>query len=61
MLQDRFITKSMRDMIYKYLKIFKEWLKECPKGKIIMVLDNARIHNAKLIPSFLMKLNTDLV
>lgn len=38
-------------------KVFKEFLKsvlkEYPKGKIVMVLDNARIHHAKLIQPFL--------
>jgi transposase len=27
-------------------------LKEYPKGKIVMILDNARIHHAKLIRQF---------
>lgn len=36
-----------------FLKFLKNTLKRYPKGKIVMVLDNARIHHAKLIQPFL--------
>jgi transposase len=35
-------------------------LKDYPKGKIVMILDNARIHYAKLIQPFLNKVNDRL-
>ena len=36
-----------------FQNFLKSILKEYPKGKIVMVLDNARIHHAKLIQPFL--------
>ena len=40
-------------------QIFKDFLenvlKQYPRGKIVMVLDNAKIHHAKLIQPFLNK------
>lgn len=41
-----------------FKKFLKKVLKEYPTGKIVMVLDNARIHHAKLIQPFL-KTNCD--
>ena len=38
-----------------FLKFLKSILAKHPMGKIVMILDNARIHNAKLIQPFLMK------
>ena len=32
-----------------FLKIFENVLKEYPCGKVVLILDNARIHHAKLI------------
>ena len=45
-------------MIRDYQAIMKSWflknvLKQYPKGKIVMILDNAKIHHAKLIQPFL--------
>ena len=36
-----------------FLRFLERTLREYPTGKIVMVLDNARIHHAKLIQSFL--------
>lgn len=36
-----------------FLKFLKKILKKYPTGKIVMILDNARIHHAKLIQPFL--------
>jgi transposase len=36
-----------------FLRFLENILKEYPTGKIILVLDNARIHHAKLIQPFL--------
>lgn len=36
-----------------FLNFLKNVLKEYPKGKIVLVLDNARIHHAKVIQPFL--------
>lgn len=36
-----------------FLKFLKQVLVKYPKGKIVMVLDNSRIHHAKLIQPFL--------
>jgi len=36
-----------------FLKFLKRVLKRYPTGKIVMILDNARIHHAKLIKPFL--------
>lgn len=36
-----------------FLKFLKEIEQEYPVGKIIMILDNSRIHHAKLIQPFL--------
>ena len=36
-----------------FLKFLKKVLELYPKGKIILVLDNARIHHAKLLEEFL--------
>ena len=40
-----------------FLKFLKKVLKNYPKGKIIMILDNARIHHVKLLKSFLDEMN----
>ena len=43
-------------MMQKYLVTFlKTVLKQYPTGKIVMILDNDRIHHAKLIQPFLEK------
>ena len=36
-----------------FLEFLKKVLKQYPTGKIVMILDNARIHHAKLIQPFL--------
>lgn len=36
-----------------FLNFLKSTLKRYPKGKIVMILDNARIHHAKLVQPFL--------
>ena len=36
-----------------FLSFLKNVLKQYPKGKIVMILDNAKIHHAKLIQPFL--------
>ena len=36
-----------------FLSFLKNILKQYPKGKIVMILDNAKIHHAKLIQPFL--------
>ena len=36
-----------------FLRFLERTLREYPTGKIVMVLDNARIHHAKLIQPFL--------
>ncbi len=36
-----------------FLRFLKQVLQQYPNGKIAMILDNARIHHAKLIQSFL--------
>lgn len=36
-----------------FLGFLKNVLKEYPKGKIVMILDNAKIHHAKLLQEFL--------
>ena len=36
-----------------FLGFLKNALKQYPKGKILMILDNARIHHAKLLREFL--------
>lgn len=36
-----------------FLGFLKATLKEYPRGKIVMILDNARIHHAKLVQPFL--------
>ena len=38
-----------------FLKFLQKVLEHYPKGKIILVLDNARIHHAKLLEEFLKK------
>ena len=38
-----------------FQNFLKSVLKEYPQGKIVMILDNARIHHAKLIQPFLNK------
>ena len=38
-----------------FLKFLENILAKYPTGKIVMILDNARIHHAKLIQPFLMK------
>ena len=38
-----------------FLLFLKNILKQYPKGKIVMILDNAKIHHAKLIQPFLNK------
>ncbi len=38
-----------------FLKFLENILSNYPTGKIVMILDNARIHHAKLIQLFLMK------
>ena len=38
-----------------FLRFLERTLREYPTGKIVMVLDDARIHHAKLIQSFLKK------
>ncbi|WP_213587797.1 transposase, partial [Paenibacillus sp. J2TS4] len=37
----------------KFLMFLQKVMSEYPTGKIAMVLDNARIHHAKLLESFL--------
>ena len=43
-----------------FLDFLKEVLSRYPKGKIVMILDNARIHHAKLIQPFLEKVKNRL-
>lgn len=46
----------MHDQLFDaqtFLRFLGNVLKEYPTGKIVMVLDNARIHHAKLIQPFL--------
>ncbi|PEN85512.1 IS630 family transposase, partial [Bacillus cereus] len=43
-----------------FLSFLHQVLKQYPEGKIVMVLDNARIHHAKLIQPFLEKYNSRL-
>ena len=38
-----------------FLKFLKNVLKEYPSGKVVLILDNARIHHAKLIQPFLVE------
>jgi len=38
-----------------FLKFLKKIIEKYPAGKIVMILDNARIHHAKLIQPFLEK------
>ena len=42
-----------------FLKFLENILAKYPTGKIVMILDNARIHHAKLIQPFLMKEKID--
>ena len=39
-----------------FLEFLKTTLKQYPQGKIVMILDNARIHHAKLVQPFLDKI-----
>jgi transposase len=39
-----------------FLEFLKATLKKYPEGKIVMILDNARIHHAKLVQPFLNKM-----
>ena len=43
-----------------FLDFLKVVLSRYPKGKIVMILDNARIHHAKLIQPFLEKVKNRL-
>ena len=38
-----------------FLKFLENVLKEYPSGKVVLILDNARIHHAKLIQPFLVE------
>lgn len=38
-----------------FLKFLENILSKYPTGKIVMILDNARIHHAKLIQPFIIK------
>lgn len=39
-----------------FLEFLKATLKQYPEGKIVMILDNAKIHHAKLVQPFLNKM-----
>lgn len=43
-----------------FLKFLKNILIQYPKGKIVMILDNAKIHHAKLLQNFLIENKTRL-
>lgn len=43
-----------------FLEFLKDILKLYPTGKIVMILDNARIHHAKMIQPFLLENNNRL-
>lgn len=44
-----------------FLEFLKATLKQYPAGKIVMILDNAKIHHAKLVQPFLIKMKERLV
>jgi transposase len=48
-----FVIESESYNAEVFLSFLKDVLKKYPKGKIALVLDNARIHHAKLIQPFL--------
>jgi transposase len=50
------ITMSHRGMAEVFLEFLKATLKQYPEGKIVMILDNAKIHHAKLVQAFLNKM-----
>ena len=49
---DMFMSKKKTDI---FLKCLKNVLKEYPSGKVVLILNNTRIHHAKLIQPFLVE------
>ncbi|GGB51827.1 hypothetical protein GCM10011409_31750 [Lentibacillus populi] len=48
-----FCTEEEKYDAVAFLNFLKDILKHYPSGKIVMILDNARIHHAKLLRPFL--------
>lgn len=48
-----FCTEEEKYDVYAFLNFLKTVLEIYPTGKIVMILDNSRIHHAKFIQPFL--------